>query len=87
MYILTEEEYTELVNRGAELNARNKKKMQDMATLAANSIPWKNKYYKGVYGCIYNTEEENEKFDTANPDYCDECPCIELCPSNKHWSK
>jgi len=79
-YLLTEEEFNNLTKKATEAeDLPNKKDLQELCTLAANSIPLKSGWMKGkVWGCIL----------TRSDWYCDECPARKVCPHpRKKWSQ
>ena len=85
-YILTEQEYGELLARANEEPLVNitKKQLQALCTKIANEMPitlnwgpWKEK--PTPWGCIHTAEGEW---------YCDSCPVQKICPEeNMSWSK
>lgn len=79
-YVLSQEEYDELVNRGAKREKALEATLQDLCTRVANSEPVKEGWYAGKpWGCILSVEHEW---------YCDDCPVQDVCPREwKEWSK
>lgn len=71
-YILTEEEYLNLVEKKIKFNLKEKEKLEKFCTFVANNLPITRPEYKDKqpWGCIRNRDEEW---------YCDRCPCIEIC--------
>lgn len=79
-YLLTKEEYEDLINKANVKNLQNKEQLQELCTNLANHMPvlfWDNKEPK-VWGCIRTSEHEW---------YCDNCPAQDLCPTSKNYSK
>lgn len=83
-YILSEQEYKELVN--ARKNAQNDARadLQKVCTLAAKHTPvtvsWMSKNEPEPWGCILDEE--------SDPGYCDHCPVMHICPyEGKELSK
>ena len=79
-YILSQEEYDELVNANTLYAQKYQDTLQDLCTRVANSEPVKEGWYAGkVWGCILTHKDEW---------YCDDCPVTEVCPNRyKEWSK
>lgn len=84
-YLLTEEEYKELVAQAEGKKVANKELIQELCTEVATHKPVK---YWGrkeavIWGCILLDEEH-----PASAEYCDECPVEKGCPYDyKRWSK
>lgn len=79
-YILTEEEYKELLKRKKTLEDIDKQKLQKLCTEIADAMPVKfwGRTEAAVWGCILTSDDH----------YCDECPVTSICPNtNKHWSQ
>jgi len=85
-YLLSEQEYKELTStRRKRLDVLDNE-LQEFCTKAAMHIPivrdWPgcDKTPK-PWGCILGPREQH-------PIYCDDCPCIKICPyDGKEWSK
>jgi len=85
-YLLNEEEYTELINRGKAIKKERKDLIQDLCTQVCNLKPvtprWKKDdkdYEPEPWGCILNEVSNG---------YCDCCPVQDVCPyEHKEWSK
>ena len=82
MYILSEEEYKELIAKKAYGIGLSKKKLQTLCTKIANEMPvvwgWGGPDPK-PWGCLLTEEGEW---------YCDTCPVQAICPNDdKEWSK
>lgn len=79
-YVLSQEEYDELVNRGAKREKELKDTLQDLCTRVANIEPIKDGWMaEKPWGCILTVEHEW---------YCDDCPVQDVCPrERKEWSK
>lgn len=86
-YILSEEEYVELINKKQYLEGEVVE-LQNLCMLAAKHIPvprpWAGEDAKPEpWGCILEDDE-----DGGYIEYCDDCPCTEVCPQeHKSWSK
>jgi hypothetical protein len=80
-YLLSKEEYDRLMAQATSNSTMpSKAKLQSFCTMVANKLPilyWNNEEPM-PWGC-YLTEEEEW--------YCDKCPCQEVCPAPKSWSK
>jgi hypothetical protein len=78
-YLLSKEEYENLTDKAfSNSDMPSKAKLQSFCTMVANKLTvlfWGN---EEPWGC-YLTEEEEW--------YCDKCPCQEVCPAPKSWSK
>ena len=84
-YVLTEQEYQELLDAKEKAEESEKKRLQEVCTLAADSIPVKvywDKEGKQPWGCLHTREKED-----GMEWYCDGCPVREFCPSRKRYSK
>lgn len=79
-YILSQEEYDELVNRAANREKELEATLQALCTRVADSEPVKEGWYAGKpWGCVLTKEHEW---------YCDDCPVKDVCPKKwKAWSK
>lgn len=81
-YILTQEEYNELIKKKELQLQIQMGDLQELCTKIANEMPISYSWKKEIepWGCILN-----------NPDrtcYCDDCPVQEICPCPfKRWSK
>jgi hypothetical protein len=99
-YILTEEEYDDLVLATADakdqyedlLDEKEKEKnkiIQELCTKIADTMPikyWGSKELR-TWGCKITEETPNEDGYTREW-YCDECPVQKICPhDDKDWSK
>jgi hypothetical protein len=84
-YILTEEEYNELVSRKKKIDIEAQNKLQEFCTLAAKHIPAQREWDpddKSPWGCVL------EKGDEGQNGYCDDCPAQDICPYHyKEWSQ
>lgn len=80
-YILSQEEYDELVNQAANREKELQSTLQALCTRVANSEPVKEGWYEGkIWGCILTK--------TNDFGYCDRCPVQDVCPYEwKAWSK
>lgn len=80
-YILTEDEYKELLDKRMERNQAAEEALQKFCTRVANEMPvkfWDNEEAK-PWGCMLDKEYEW---------CCDECPAQDFCPyPHKEWSK
>lgn len=81
-YILSEEEYNELLRRATARKIELDKKYQNLCTKIADELPidagWRS-VEPAPWGCILTKKREW---------YCDRCPVKEICPyPNKHYSK
>lgn len=81
MYLLSADEYGNLISEGKQRTADFNIKLQQFCSMVADTIPVKSGWMKGkIWGCILTSE----KF----TNYCDDCPAVELCPyPDKQWSK
>ena len=80
-YILSKEEYDELVSKQKLQILADTKKLQEFCTTVANEMPllYRGNIEKKTWGCILSTPHEW---------YCDRCPAQEFCPHpRKQWSK
>lgn len=78
-YILTQQEYDELLERKQHHIKLERSNLQALCTQIANEMPVKWGRGAEPWGCILT--EENEW-------YCDKCPVQEICPSDrKDWSQ
>ena len=79
-YVLTEEEYKALVDAKKKALQDVGSTLQNLCTMVADNLPitvyWSKE--KEPWKCIHSMETEW---------YCDNCPVLEMCPSNKNWSK
>jgi hypothetical protein len=83
-YLLTKQEYDELVARGIEKTQSDTKILQDLCSKVADYMPtqkpwnWKEGDPLQPYRCVL----------TSNNEYCDDCPVRNACPNQyKYWSK
>ena len=83
-YLLTKEEYDQLVARGIQKTQADIKILQDLCSKVADYMPtqkswdWKEGYPLEPYKCIL----------TSNNEYCDRCPVQDVCPyQSKQWSQ
>ncbi len=79
--LLTQEEYSGLLELKTQASEDQKKKLQKFCTKVANTMPagveWIGK--ERPWGCILTVHQEW---------YCDSCPAIEVCPlERKRYSK
>ena len=81
-YLLTKEEYDELVKTKKELSKKEEKALQDFCSwVADNYILTKGWMKDNVWGCILTVNKDEEW-------YCDSCPSQKICPyPYKHWSQ
>ncbi len=79
-YILSQEEYDELVNRGAKREKELEATLQDLCTRVADNERLTQGWMTGKpWGCVLTKEYEW---------YCDDCPVQDVCPKDwKSWSK
>jgi len=82
-YILTESEYAILQNHQRELKIKDTKKLQELCTKIADTMPvfreWDKQTPMHPWGCILSDK---------SPGYCDECPVKDICPCDaKEWSQ
>ena len=82
-YLLTEQEYNDLITRGKKAEEKQKEILQDLCTKVADHMPvlwgWSKDEKPKVWQCIHSVEGEW---------YCDSCPVQKVCPEQyKHWSK
>jgi hypothetical protein len=85
MYILTEKEYNDLVNKRAKVELGDTKKLQKLCTKIANEMPvkwgWGGADPK-PWGCFITAVEKGEEW------FCDTCPVQSICPyDDKRWSQ
>lgn len=91
-YILTEEEYKNLISTKEEAiekrTKKYKKELQEVCTLAAINtlLPdnWISNYGEiRSWGCILEPQDSG-----MNIEYCDDCPSQKVCPNpHKGWSQ
>lgn len=84
-YILTQEEYDALKREQRATLTSNKKKLQELATQAAQHIPvkvsWDRTAPPAPWGCILDPNHQHTG-------YCDQCPAQIICPNEgKEYSK
>jgi hypothetical protein len=84
-YILTQEELDALKTTQKSALRLTEKKLQTLCTKICNEMPikwgWGGPDPK-PWGCILSTNDDADEW------YCDKCPVVEICPSNKKcWSK
>lgn len=82
-YILTEEEYQNLVDFKKKDNLKEKEKLEKFCTFVANNLPIESYGYKEkqAWGCIRGRVDVDEW-------YCDKCPCRAICTyEHKNFSK
>lgn len=83
-YLLSEEEYNKLVNRGKEREEELRETLQKLCTMVCDHMPVRREWEDEEepdrpWGCTLSQEGEW---------YCDECPVQDECPSNrKEYSK
>lgn len=81
-YILTEQEYKELLYAKEYTTTLSKNKLQTLCTKIANEMPVKwgwNGPDPKPWGCVISQKEEW---------YCDKCPVQTICPyDHKEYSK
>lgn len=82
-YILSQEEYTALLQKQEATLRLSKAKLQQICTDVADNMPIQISWNKGMakqpWGCIITAKREH---------YCDECPVRGICPNeHKHYSK
>jgi hypothetical protein len=79
-YILTEQEYDELVTTKKNKLALQEKELQELCTKIADTMPMRTE--ASPWGCVLTVESNGGEW------YCDECPVQTICPKRyKHWSK
>ena len=83
-YILSQEEYTELLNKISKRSKEEEDILQDLCTKVCDNMPivwdWGRNEDKLMqpWGCIL----------TKKNWYCDQCPVSKVCPRKwKEWSK
>ncbi len=82
-YILSEDEYKDLVRKSEIRKKDCELVIQDLCTKVANNMPvaWSWGDYFEPWGCVLTKESHDEW-------YCDECPVQKECPSKlKKYSK
>lgn len=84
-YILSEDEYQELKSVKKKALNTDKRKLQQICTLAAIHIPivpsWNPNAAPEPWGCVLASEDQDS-------DCCDECPVTSICPYEyKQWSQ
>lgn len=93
-YLLSEEEYKDLLNRIEEAESKSfdlsKKKLQELCTKIADTMPikcsWDKKREPAPWGCLITRQNDPE--DPYGEWYCDDCPVQDICPYEyKDWSK
>lgn len=81
-FLLTEEEYQDLINLNEKLKEDMRETLQDLCSKVADNMPvifWGNKEPK-IWGCW--------KTGMPHMTYCDACPVKKVCPAEfKRWSK
>lgn len=83
-YVLSKEEYDELVNGKVQRALMAQDKLQKLCTTICDTMPIKLKGcdVPSPWTCIHSHEGFRGEW------YCDQCPVKEICPEpNKHWSK
>lgn len=84
-YILSQEEYDNLLNKGKDREQQNIDVLQELCTMVADHMPIKNSWMDEddpmePWRCILTVEDWEH--------YCDECPVRKLCPYKyKNYSK
>lgn len=70
-YLLTKEEYDELLSRKDRVITLQKDKLQKLCTKIANEMPikWRGSEHS-PWGCTISNDDW----------YCDSCPVITICP-------
>lgn len=84
-YILTYDEYNELVRKKKVLEDQDKEELQKLCTQIADTMPIKfwGREEATPWGCMITVWKENRW-----EHYCDECPVKKICPqTSKNWSK
>lgn len=78
-YVLTEEEYNNLVKTKEYKFTIAQAELQNLCTTICDTMPVvKYDGEKSPWGCIINNKNW----------YCDKCPVSEICPKeHKNWSK
>lgn len=90
-YILTEEEYNKLKEAATAKRVAQDKKLASFCQKVADEMPihgWHAEHCDNAiildgekaapWGCVHSLDYEG---------YCDDCPCIEVCPMPKNHSK
>lgn len=85
MYILTQAEYDELVAQRQQKLRLSEKKLQDLCTKIAETMPIKWSFSSSgrrdatvqPWGCVL----------TGSQIHCDDCPVQEICPAPKDYSQ
>ena len=77
-YLLTKKEYLALTNAKNSIRLENTKKLQQLCTKIADTMPVKwgwNGPDPKPWGCILSVKKDsNQEW------YCDQCPVQEICP-------
>lgn len=83
-YILTEQEYNELVTTKKAKLALEEKELQELCTKIADTMPiffWERKE-ASPWHCVLTADANGNEW------YCDECPVQKICPKPyKNWSR
>lgn len=81
-YLLTEKEYRELKYQRLKEASEDKKKLQELCTLAAMHVPVDCEHedadgspVRMPWGCIL--------VEDASQDICDLCPAVDVCPCDR----
>lgn len=83
-YILSEQEYDDLVKAKKRAEDAVRERLQEACTLAAKHTPivsnWAPEMVPAPWGCVLDEE--------SDPGYCDDCPVNGICPyDGKRFSK
>jgi hypothetical protein len=86
-YILSQEEYNVLLQRGESAIKISTEKLQQLCTEIADTLPivsWKHDSKPEPWGCVITIQKQDQN----NEWYCDKCPVQTICPLKyKSWSK
>ena len=91
-YILSQEEYTELltkINQAQSINSHirlTKKQLGQLCMKIADTMPvkwegWNKDHPVEPWGCWHSLKKENQEW------YCDNCPVQKICPLDQTYSQ
>lgn len=81
-YILTQDEFDKLNEKRVEATLKATKKLQQLCTKIADTMPVKSWKGNEPWGCIIT------EYDKGNEWYCDACPVESICPrEHKEFSQ